>query len=259
MRKTVLAIVLVLAASTAHADLGRAVSENGADDVFLSETINPDVSGGWYTYDGNAMLDTWTALPSMYGITHQGNPGNPILDQMLDTSLSGPDTVGIIKSGDTGRFFGVVYPYGYTTDQSAEWVFDIAGGGVVDVSVDFAAMGDFVTSGSWAFEYSIDGAPFAPLYTLTGDGSRTQTYTLEDGSVIDIDDPMTVDGVSLDNNFQTFTSGALGSGNELTLKFSTTYEWSYDPFAFRNVVVVPEPVTLTMAAPVGLFILGRRR
>ena len=78
-----------------------------------------------------------------------------------DDSLSiyPPDSLGIIKEGNTDEFFGVTDTVNGDNSGpvTATWVFDISGASGMSISIDMGAMGDFELSDFFEWTYSIDG------------------------------------------------------------------------------------------------------
>ena len=59
--------------------------------------------------------------------------------------------------------------------------------------IDMAAMGDFEAGpngDSFLFEYSVDGGPYQPLFTSSVDESATQSYFMDRGTFVQLDDPL---------------------------------------------------------------------
>lgn len=248
-------------ATVASAQLGQAVSFDAGDDNFLTETITVDPG-----YDGNGMLETWGG-GDMFGITSRpdasGTP-NGLPFAIADDSLTifPGDNQGIVGELDEGRFFGVVdsvnglNPSGSGT---AEWTFDISGASGISVAIDFAAMGDFESSDLHLFEYSIDGGVSSPLFTSSVDEAGSQSYTMDDGGVYSLDDPMYMNGILLNNDFLTISESLAGSGSTLSITYFGTSDGGTEAFAFRNIVVVPAPAGVALMGLGGLVALRRRR
>lgn len=148
------------------------------------------------------------------------------------------DTVGIIGETDSDQFFGIVDTE--NADNSgpvtAEWVFDISGASDLSLSIDMAAMGDFESSDSFSWEYSLDGgATFTTAFVSSVDEAASQTYTLDSGTVVMLDDPMLVGATMLNNDFQTLTTDITGSGSELILRLTAETNGGTEAIAFRNI------------------------
>ena len=176
----------------------------------------------------------------LFGIVDRNDDlPNTILDDTAGSFSS--DTLGIIGATDVDNFFGVVDTE--NSDNSglltAEWTFDISS--VVsdlELSIDMAAMGDFEASNdSFLFEVSIDGSAFTTLFEATVDENISQTYTLESGTQVSLNDPLVLDGVVLSNSFQTFAELLGTIGDELTLRFTAMADGGSEAFAFRNIVI----------------------
>ncbi|MFG0258806.1 MAG: PEP-CTERM sorting domain-containing protein [Phycisphaerales bacterium JB041] len=249
------------AACAANAQVGAAVSANAANDNFTSETITVDPG-----YDGNAMLETWGA-GDMFGITSRpdasGTP-NGLPFAIADDSLFGfpGDSQGIVDENDNCRFFGVVDSVNGSNPGNggtAVWTFDITGAGALSINIDFAAMGDFEAADVHLFEVDIDGGGFTTLFEASINESGSQDYTMADGGVYTVDDPMSMNGTLLNNNFQPPSAAVAGSGSTLTLRYAGTSDGGTEAFAFRNIVVVPTPGALALIGLGGLTAIRRRR
>ena len=155
------------------------------------------------------------------------------------------DTFGVVGTGDTNPFFGVEdldngdNPGGTGT---ASWVFDISSASALtDISIDFAAMGDFEAGdNSHTITASIDGGTAITLFDIDADNDDAFDYTMEGGAVVSLNDPLKIDGVVIPNSFTTFTSSALdglsGSSLEITLTSGINNGGS-EVFALRDIVV----------------------
>lgn len=257
--KTIAIAALAGAACAANAQVGAAVSENAANDNFLSETITVDPG-----YDGNGMLDGTWSLGDMFGITDRPSAGSSLPFAIADDSLIGfpGDSQGIVDENDNGRFFGVVDTVNSNNSSgggTAAWTFDITGAGALSINIDFAAMGDFESSDTHLFEVDIDGGGFTTLFEATIDQDGSQDYTMADGGVYTVDDPMSMNGNLLNNNFQTLSAAVAGSGSTLTLRYAGSSDGGSEAFAFRNIVVVPTPGALALLGLGGLTAIRRRR
>lgn len=261
--KTILSIsALALLAGTAQAQIGAAVSENAANDNFLSESIALD---GGQAYDGDAMLTVW-APGDMFGITSRATAGGAGLPFAIADDSNGtftPDTQGIIDATDNGRFFGVADTFNSDNGNAggtAEWSFDVTGASNLSVNIDFAAMGDFESSNdTHNFMWSIDGSTPAPLFSSSIDEAGSQNYTMAGGAVVSLDDPMQINGTTLDNNFQTLSAAIGATGSTLTISYAGGGDGGSEAFAFRNLQVVPTPGTIALAGLAGLAGIRRRR
>lgn len=228
--------------------IGRAVSRN--PDILLSfQQPDPD-----YDIPGD-----------MFGIRSRKTPDAPdcracpgLPQAMLDQTASEfdplpSDDLGLIRSHDFDPFFGVVDTANGTGERlnTASWAFDIGGFTDLVISIDMAAMGDFEagdihrgTRDAFAFDYSIDGGPFESLVASSVDTEASLEYQMELPKVgeplIRIDDPLAMNGVTLNNVFQTLATGVTGVGNQLELRFRAVADGADEVFAFRNILVEAE-------------------
>jgi len=163
---------------------------------------------------------------------------------LVDDTNAGypPDAVGIIDaSSDFDEFFGVVDivnsdnpgpdPY------HATWVFDISSATEdLMLSLDLAAMGDFEADDMYEWSYQVDGGAPTTFLTAAADEDGTLTYTMADGTTRDLDDPLVVDGVTLYNAFQTFST-SIPSGSQLTVTLTALTDGGSEGYVARNIVV----------------------
>ena len=160
---------------------------------------------------------------------------------VLDDSLSifTGDSLGIIGEDNTEEFFGVTDTQNGDNSGpvSASWVFNITGGSGLELAIDMGAMGDFESSDTFEWTYSIDGGPTMVAFSNTVDEAGSQVYTLQGGAMITLDDPMLVDGVLLNNNLATFITALSGTGSELTLTLTAQTDGGSEAFAFQNIVI----------------------
>ncbi len=121
--------------------------------------------------------------------------------------------------------------------MTATWVFNIAGASDLGLSIDMGAMGDFELADSFDFQYSIDGGPPAAAFSIAADEATSQTYTLEGGAIITLDDPLVADGTVLSNDLQTISTPLTGTGSQLTLTLTVDANGGSEAFAFQNLVI----------------------
>ena len=263
MTRTLIALTgIAAAAGAAHAQLGVAVSATGADN-FASESIAV-VSPA---YDGAAMLNAW-AGGDMFGISSRplaaGTVNNLPFAMADDSNGTFPtDNLGIIDATDNGRFFGVVDTWNTPNGNNggtADWSFNIGPNSNVSVSIDMAAMGDFEAGQDiYDFTYSYDGVNYFPLFSGAVDEAGSMSYTMAGGSSYSLDDPMTMNGTYLNNNFQTLSAIAAGSGSTFYLHFAGGGDGGSEVFAFRNVTITPTPGAAALLGLAGLAGIRRRR
>lgn len=232
MKKWIVSL-MVLAMANAFAFGGAAVTD-GADD-YLTQNL-PNTIGYIEAHDA-------------FGIYDRSIDNLPY--DILDDSISvyPADYQGIVDELDMAPFFAVcdtVNGIGSDTEV-ATWTFDITGLTNLGISIDMAAMGDFEAEDILSFTAKIDNGPEQVIFQNTVNEAGEYTYTMAGGSSYPYPDPMLMNGVLLNNNFQTLVEPVSGSGSVLTLTFSGIMNGSAEAFAFRNVLVdsfeFPDPNT----------------
>jgi predicted extracellular nuclease len=167
---------------------------------------------------------------------------------VLDDSLVifPPDSLGIIKDGNTDVFFGIVDTENGENSGpvSATWVFDISGADLLALTIDMGAMGDFEASDFFVWEYSIDGGPTRVAFSSTVDEAASQDYTLEGGATFTLNDPMLVQGTLLNNDLMTFSTPIIGTGSSLTLTLTAQFNGGAEAVAFQNIKVVANAIAI---------------
>ncbi|MEL6658501.1 MAG: choice-of-anchor I family protein, partial [Bacteroidota bacterium] len=204
-----------------------------------SQMIDPDGS-------------TFTGAGDMFNVSDQEGTGNTgglpfaIADDSFDgtcrTGTFGGDLQGFITcSYPDGNFFGVVdLDNGDNMDGmgTVDWAFQIDDATDLEVSIDMAAMGDFENSSDiFNFSYSFDNVTFTPLFSSSVDEAGSQTYTMEDGDMATLSDPLSIDGTTLNEVFQTISGSLTGTGEVLYLHFEATNDGGSEAFAFDNIVI----------------------
>ena len=169
---------------------------------------------------------------------------------VLDDSLSifPPDSLGVIKEGNTDVFFGIVDTENSNNSGpvSATWVFDISGATELGLSIDMGAMGDFESNDFFRWTYNIDGGPEQTAFESVVDEAGSQSYTLEGGGVFNLNDPITINGETLTNDLATFTAPIDGSGASLSVTLTAQFNGGTEAVVFQNLIVAsgldfPEP------------------
>jgi len=244
------------AAMIAYDNFDTAVIDN---DTLSSRSIS---RGSW--------TDTYQSSTQIFGVTDRAEALSESANNLVDTSTSGVDQYGILKTTDTSSLFAVERP---GSNFSATWVFDISeAAGNLSLGIDFAAMGDWSDyDGAFSFTASLDGGPSIDVFTSSYQ-SGNYTYYMEkvDTSPIDskitIADPLTINGVLIDNDFQRLYADISEFAGEdtLTLTFTTMAISEPPPrmFAFDNIEVyasVPVPGTVWLLGAGFLGLVGIRR
>jgi hypothetical protein len=152
------------------------------------------------------------------------------------------------------------------TVQQATWTFNTAAAtGNLSLSVDFAAMGDFEAADVITIAVSTNGgASFTTLFTsgiidtaftlapdpnfpgfvdttvagqdLAGLPADVK-YTLESGLTVALNDPLTMNGTRLSNEFATFTASIGPAASTLIVRVNATADGGNEVTGFRNIVI----------------------
>ena len=80
-----------------------------------------------------------------------------------------------------------------------------------------AAMGDFETSDHFSFSYAIDASPIQILFASSVDDHASQSSSSATGSQYLLNDPLSINGQVLNNQFQQLSQSLIGSGSILSL------------------------------------------
>lgn len=151
-----------------------------------------------------------------------------------------PDVLGVIdSSSDFDEFFGIVDTVNddNSAPVSATWVFGIGTAAEnLALHVDLAAMGDFEPDDSYVWTYQVDAGPVTTFLTAAADEDGTMTYTMASGTLVDLDDPLKVNGLTMDNNFQTFSTD-ITPGSQLTVVLTATTDGGSEAYVVRNILV----------------------
>lgn len=162
--------------------------------------------------------------------------------QLVDNSHASGDSLGIVdRETKTDRWFGVSDTRNDDNPAAdglatALWQFDVAGFQNLTVAVDVGAMGDFEEEEDvYNWLYSFTNSNFLPLWTSRVNESGTHSYTLADGTVAELPDPLMYDTVVLNNTFQTLTRSLSGSGSVLYLRLEAIANGGTEAYAFDNI------------------------
>lgn len=204
----------------------------------ISETLTPSMP--------------FSSLADIWGVTNAntGAPDNApfVLIDDSDPTCPNPfpnDTQGAVPCSYPGNFLAAADTQNGNNPMgtvSGVWEFDISdASGLANIQIDMAAMGNFemLPSGTddFVWSYSIDGAPFATIFDLDVPMAGPHSYTMADGDIVTLIDPFVLNGVVVDNNFQTFTAAINGSGNTLTLRVDGITNGGGEAVAFDNIVI----------------------
>ncbi len=189
--------------------------------------------GAWGAWPQSAGIPFALADDSVVGISGSPSPG---------------DTLGIIDGATTStdEVFGIVDTVNNNNtgdSATAEWTFDISGFDNLSLSIDFAAMGDFELSDSFVFSYAIDGGALQTVFQSSVDEAGSQTYTMEGGAVVTLDDPLLINGAVLNDVLQTLTANLTGTGSELTLNLTASTNGADEGFVFDNILIEGDAVS----------------
>ena len=172
-----------------------------------------------------------------------------LLDQ---STVNASDNLGIVKSANNKPFFGIVdtvNPDNPTNDAIASWKINIANLSAITFLTDIAAMGDFESNDRFEWRYSIDNNPFISLFKGVTNESTFQDYNLDVGNSITLSDPLTVNSIRLNNEFSTFTSSILATGNLLTLELNAKTNGGREVLAFQNVAIQAQTMAVSVSEP----------
>ena len=245
-----MAILILGSGAGASADI-IAFNDFDSSSNLISGAVSPDLSGNNGFFPTDNRFD-------IFGITNRSAAESRNSNDLLDDSTGSyaADSFGILKTAKTDNVFAVEdlnnsdNPSGTGT---ASWTFDITGATNLSIFIDFAAMGDFESSNDgFEFTASIDGGPTQTLFDISVDEAIDHLYTLESGNTNTLNDPLSLNGTVIDNDFSTFFSSILGTGNVLTLTFDARGDGGSEVFAFDNIRIDASPVPV----PAAVWLLG---
>ncbi|MGH1437974.1 MAG: choice-of-anchor I family protein, partial [Lewinella sp.] len=241
-------VLLVLFLSSAVLTTGRSQTTIASQDFdtpfnLNNQMINPDGSN-------------FMSFGDIFNVTDRTGSGNPATGLpfvVADDSVNGtcrsngtytPDNAGFITCNyPDGNFFAIAdVENGDNTNPGGmgyvDMEFQIDNATDLVVSIDMAAMGNFESSDDiYNWSYSFDNVSFTPLFTSSVNESGSQNYTMESGLVVNLTDPVVVNGTTLNDNFQTISGALTGTGAILYLRLEASSNGSDEAFAFDNVVV----------------------
>ncbi|MFN3165531.1 MAG: PEP-CTERM sorting domain-containing protein [Phycisphaeraceae bacterium] len=254
MKRSLFAITLLAATGTAvQASTVVAYDNFGGDNLNLTSLAGEESysSGGdgFQAYDGSVPDSAPFALIDASNGTFPGDSLGILIDDANGNYNSAFGAVDVIN-GDNPDSIG-----------TAVWTFDFPLSPDLDISFDFAAMGDFESSNdAYTITIEVDGNNVA-TFTTSVDENADQDYTLADGSVQTLNDPLLLDGTVLSNAFTTFSTGNVGPGSQVVLTLSGATDGGSEAVALDNITVtsIPEPTSLALLGLGGLLVARRRR
>ncbi len=81
---------------------------------------------------------------------------------------------------------------------------------------------------------------------------------MHSGTPVTLDDPLLINGVYLDDNFQTLGAPVDSTGDTLYIRYTAVTNGGTEGFGFDNLTVTPEPASLALLALGALSLLRRR-
>ncbi len=131
------------------------------------------------------------------------------------------DVLGFAGQTKPDGFFGItdnVNSSNPTGTNTADFVFNISGFTNLTMSLDFAAMGTFLSTDTLLVSYDIDGGGFSPVFSGAAVAGANQNYVMDSAAAVVLADPYSINGTILDDNFQTLVANIAGSGSVLTVR-----------------------------------------
>jgi hypothetical protein len=215
--------------------------------------------------------DCWGILTST-AMLESNPPYDSVADipfPMVDESLVGfpTDNQGVVSEFKPDRYLGFcdlinsnTQAINVTGELEEIWSFDISGASTVDtILIDAAAMGDFEGGDVFDISWSIDGSPYASIFSGAPDEAINFTYTMASGTMNTLNDPMQLNGVTLYNAFVTFKAPISGAGAVLNIKLAASQDAANECVAFDNLVVKGTLMSVASVPTMsewGLIVLG---
>jgi hypothetical protein len=223
---------------------------NSQASLISYDLLTPDTSTD-INYTNN-FSNAFNSSQDGFQIYQQGVDLNIPLALLDQSTVNASDSLGIVKSANNKPFFGIVdtvNPDNPTNDAIASWKINIANLSAITFLTDIAAMGDFESNDRFEWRYSIDNNPFISLFKGVTNESTFQDYNLDVGNSITLSDPLTVNSIRLNNEFSTFTSSILATGNLLTLELNAKTNGGREVLAFQNVAIQAQTMAVSVSEP----------
>ncbi len=192
----------------------------------------------------------WTALGDGFQKYRVGVDNIPYALVDDTASVYPADQIGIIDSAtDFDDFFGIcdIVNDDNSGPLHATWVFDISSANAnPKLWVSLAAMGDFevetpdVVGDVYSWSYQVDSGPVVTAIEAGANEDGSMTYTMADGTVRVVDDPLVANGVTLFNGFQSFEI-PITQGSQLTVVLTALTDGGSEGYAARNIVITSDP------------------
>lgn len=211
----------------------------------LDSKIKTDIG----TQDG--LLDPFADRNDHFGLTDGKitssaflqRPPNALINSNNSACLDyfPTDNIGAVPCDYANTYFGIVDTDNPANSGLAEvhWVFDISQALRIDqICLDVAAMGDFENDDVWEIMASTERDPIPiVLASLLADESGVHTYTMGDRVVV-LDDPMTISGRIVSNQFETFCFDVPAlTGRELTITITGRINGNEEAIALDNLEI----------------------
>lgn len=160
---------------------------------FLTRAFSPDNAannGAFTTPTGffGPFFDRFGIMDQTVGVGGPASEASVPFD-FLDSTTTGvaDDRLGIFRSTDMDNFVGIadLENNDNTNGNSGAvtWTYDISGYENINVAMDWAAVGNFVTSDNIALSASIDGGSSQAIISGAGSAGTAYNVTMESGAV----------------------------------------------------------------------------
>lgn len=225
-------------AITAAFAMSGAMEAGAQTDVFIDTFDGAPTNGATRVFvpDNSANGGTFTSPFDVFGIVDRN-----VNDDFADDTASDPmDFDGLVPSSKTDLFLGfedVENADNVSGEVSVSWTISTAGLTDLNLSFDAAARGDFEVTDVLEATASFDGGAATTVFTSTVDEDGMQTYTLEGGIVVELNDPFLIDQTPLSNVFQNFSFPISGAGTQLTLTLTYVQNAGNEVLAIDNLSV----------------------